>query len=173
MPFISARREVIPMPRPVATFICSDIRVRNLVRALRFYRALGLRTVAKGRMGDGTTLAWLRDNGTGQLLELFQLSPRSPLYKPFRLRSRVENSLIFSLPDVNALIPRLRRKGAKVLSDFEDGDVRLTFVRDPDGTLLEFLSWAREAKGTHARSPLLNVALENRASGVGRRPRIR
>jgi catechol 2,3-dioxygenase-like lactoylglutathione lyase family enzyme len=119
---------------------------------------LGLRIVAKGRMGDGTTLAWLRDRRTGQLLELFYLSRRSPLYTPFRQRGRVGNALIFSTPEVTGLLARLRRLGAKVLQDFEDGDVRLVFVRDPDGTLLEFLSWTDEARETHRGAPLSRLA---------------
>jgi catechol 2,3-dioxygenase-like lactoylglutathione lyase family enzyme len=141
------------------SFICPDVRVRNLARAVRFYRGLGLRPVAKGRMDDGTSLVWLRDPKTRQLLELFQLSSRSPLYTPLGRRNRVENALIFSLPDVQRLLPRLRRFGARVLTEFEDGEVHLTFVRDPDGTLLEFLSWTDEARKSHRGSPLVRLAL--------------
>jgi len=139
-------------------FICCDIRVRNLARATRFYRVLGLRPVAKARMQNGTDVVWLRDRRTGQLLELFHLSRRSPLYRPFRDRSRVENSLIFSLPDVGRLLPRLRRMGARRLLVFEDRDVRLTFVRDPDGALIEFVSWTTAARETHRGSPMAGIA---------------
>lgn len=147
------------MPPSKPSLICSDIRVGDLARALRFYRALGLRLVAKGEMEDGTSLAWLQDPGTRQLLELFHLSRRSPLYRPLRQRPAPENALIFSLRDVGGLLPRLRRHGAKLLSDFQDGEVRLTFVRDPDGTLLEFVSWTTVARKAHRRAPLLGIGL--------------
>jgi catechol 2,3-dioxygenase-like lactoylglutathione lyase family enzyme len=146
------------MPDPNPSFICSDVRVRNLDRAVRFYRALGLRPVAKGRMNDGTEIVWMRDQPTGQLLELFQLSPRSPIYRPFRSRSQVENSLIFSLPDAESLLARLRTLGAKRVVEFENGDVLLTFVRDPDGTLIELVSWTAGSRKHHRRSPMSGLA---------------
>jgi len=147
------------MPDNNPSFICADVRVRNLNRATRFYRALGLRRVANARMNDGTDVAWLRDRRTGQLLELFQLSPRSPLYRPFRYRSKVENALIFSLPDVERLLTRLRRLGAKRLLEFEDGDVLVTFVRDPDGTLIEFVSWTSASMKVRSGSPMLALGV--------------
>jgi catechol 2,3-dioxygenase-like lactoylglutathione lyase family enzyme len=157
----------VPIPPP--TFVCADIRVRNLSRAIRFYRTLGLRIEAKGRMRDGTTLAWLRDRGSGQLLELFQLSRRSPLYAPFRSRGRVENALIFSGRNRRTLLPRLRRLGAHVVREFEDGEVHLLFVRDPDGTLLEFLSWTDEALAAHRGPPLSRVVSRNSGPSRARR----
>ena len=150
------------MPKLNPSFICSDVRVRSLVRATRFYRALGLRPVDKARMDDGTEVIWLADRRTGQLLELFHLSRRSPLYRPFHTRSRVENSLIFSLPDVGPLIVRLLRLGARRLLEFEDGDVRLTFVRDPDGALIEFVSWTAAARKVRQGSPMSRIAAPGR-----------
>jgi catechol 2,3-dioxygenase-like lactoylglutathione lyase family enzyme len=133
------------------------VRVRDLARAVRFYRALGLRTVARGRMKDGTKLAWMRDPGTGQLVELFCLSPRSPLYVPFPRRGRAEGSLIFSVDRMAPLRSRLVRSGAKPVREFEDGGVRLSFLRDPDGTLLEFLSWAQPSPRAARATPLLRL----------------
>jgi catechol 2,3-dioxygenase-like lactoylglutathione lyase family enzyme len=157
------------------SFICPDVRVRNLNRATRFYRALGLRSVAEARMGDGTEIAWLRHQRTGQLLELFQLSRRSPMYRPFRSRAKIENSLIFSLPDGRSLLPRLFKMGASRVREIEDGDVLLTFVRDPDGTLIEFVSWTAASRKDHRRPPMLGLAIprSSRWSTSKRKGRVR
>jgi len=148
------------MTRLYPNFVCSDVRVRNLARAVQFYRSLGLKIVAKSTMEDGTTLVWLHDRRTRQLLELFHLSRRSPLYVPFRISDKPRNALIFTIPDVKEMLPKLRRVGGRVLTDFTDGTVRLTFVRDPDGTLLEFVSWAKKAK-IRRGSPMLSLALDS------------
>lgn len=113
-------------------------------------------------MEDGTTLVWLRDRTTGQLLELAHLSPRSPLYSPFRRPTGHNHTWTFSLLSVSTLLPKVRRMGARMLFDFEEGDIRLTFVSDPDGTVVELLSWTDAARGRHRDPPLLRLATPRR-----------
>ena len=153
-------------------FVCTDVRVRALARSVRFYRALGLVPVAEGTMEDGTELAWLRDRRTGQLVELFRLSRRSPLYRPFGRRALLERALIFAVPDVARLVPRLRGLGARVVREFRDGSVRLTFLHDPDGTLVELVSWA-DPKARGRPPPMARLVTLRRAAAPsrGRRPR--
>jgi catechol 2,3-dioxygenase-like lactoylglutathione lyase family enzyme len=139
--------------------ICPDIRVRDLERSVRFYRELGLRPAARTRMSDGTEVVWLRDPRTHQLLEVFQLSRSSPLFVPFGKRSRVENAILFSLNDLRSVWSRLRRLGAKRVTEFEDRGVRLTFIRDPDGTLIELLSRTGPRGAHRGTAPLETLAV--------------
>lgn len=139
--------------------IYSEVRVRDIARALRFYRALGLRLAAKGRMSDGTALVWLRDPTTRHLLELYYVPPRSPVYKPFPGPGRRDPQLTFTLRNAGPLLARLRRLGARVTEDFHEGEYRLTFVRDPDGNCLELVSWMTVSEKAHRDRPLLRWLL--------------
>jgi hypothetical protein len=119
-------------------------------------------------MKDGTRIAWMRDANTGQLLELFQLSPRSRLYRPFRPTHGTNHALIFGIPDFAGLLPRLLRSGAVFTQDFQQGQVRFLFLRDPDGTRLELLSWSATARRGRGLAPVLDLAAHQ---GTPRRPR--
>ncbi|HTT16557.1 MAG TPA: VOC family protein [Thermoplasmata archaeon] len=126
--------------RDAPTLVCSEIRVRNLARAERFYRALGLRPVARWTMENGERLLWLRDRRSRQLLELYQVPRRSRLFEPMRSTRRFDTRLVFSVLRAGPLLRRLERHGGRVRVDFTEGDVRLTFLADPEGTLIELVS---------------------------------
>jgi catechol 2,3-dioxygenase-like lactoylglutathione lyase family enzyme len=151
-----------PVTTPTPHFICSDVRVADLSRTVRFYQLLGLEVATRGRMKDGTRIVWMRDPMTGQLLELFHLSLRSPLFRPFRRPTRTENALIFGVPNLHLLLPRLRRSGAKVTADFREGDVRYVFVRDSNGTFIELLGWVEGTRGARALPPMVDLASSQR-----------
>ncbi|MCI4350788.1 MAG: VOC family protein [Thermoplasmata archaeon] len=146
------------MRRATPHFIGSDVRVADLARSVRFYRLLGLEVAARHRMPDGTRIIWMRDPLTGQLLELFHLSRRSPLYRPFRPATGAEHALIFGVPDLPTLLPRLHRSGARVVADFVEGRVRYVFVRDPNGTWIELLAWIDRAGGVRRLLPRMDLA---------------
>lgn len=135
----------------------------DLARAVRFYRVLGLRPVGRTLMKDGTRIVWMSDPSTGQLLELFHLSPRSPLFRPLRRRTGTENALIFGVEDAPDLVRRLRRLGARVEAEFEEDLLRFTFVRDPDGTWIELLAWTDASRSTHRDLPLMHLVSAARA----------
>jgi len=143
-------------------FVCSDIRVSDLVRAIHFYKLLGLEVIARDRMQDGTHVVWMRDRTTGQMLELFQLSSRSPVYRPFRRRAGTGNALIFGVPEPATVLARLCQSGAKVIADFQEKGVRLLFLRDPDGNRLELLSWMEHTRDRHRLPPLVGLASSRR-----------
>ena len=124
---------------------------------MRFYRALGLEPFTRTQMKDGTRIVWMRDPLSGQILELFQLSPKSPLFRPFRRHVGTDRALIFSTSDVGAVLPRLRRMGAKVEVEFEEGDVQFSFLRDPDGTWVELLGWTDATRTAHRQPPLMSL----------------
>jgi len=108
-------------------------------------------------MADGQRLAWLRDEGTGQLVELYQVPRGSPLYEPFRPQRRFHTPLLFGVRNAEPLIRRLRRMGARVRRAFDEGEVRITFVSDPEGTLVELVSWTESAGDRHPDPPLIDL----------------
>ncbi len=157
------------MPREPPHLVFSDVRVRDLESSIRFYRALGLRPIVKGGMTDGTRIVWMRDQRTGQVLELFHLGRRSRLYEPFRPRRGSEGAISFSVDRLRPLVRRLEELGAKRVRSFCDGDAELTFLRDPNGALLELISWTAEGRSKHSEPPLLHLRGASRPRGRRRR----
>ena len=139
----------------------SGIRVRNIERSLAFYRALGLRPAMRGTMAHGGTWIWLRDRRTRQILELNYYSPRNPHYERYRSGSEMDH-LGWTVRDVNPILRRLRRLGHPPVLDFTNGNVRLTFVKDPDGVWLEFLSWVPVARKRRKDPPAFRVVVPKR-----------
>jgi hypothetical protein len=104
----------------------------------------------------------MQDPTSRQLLELFRLSPRSPLYTRYRPQSESSSSRIFSVADVGPILRRLRRMGHREHVAFEDGDVRLTFLRDPDGAVIELVSWTEKARPSRRGAPMLGLVTARR-----------
>jgi len=142
------------------------MRVGDLDRSARFYRALGLRPVARWTMEDGERLLWLRDETTRQLLELFWVPRGSRFYEPLRASRRFSTPLLFSARNVGPIVSRLRRLGSRVRADFEEGENRIVFVTDPDGTPIELVGWTDPSRARYARAPLVGLVLSR---GRGRR----
>lgn len=148
---------LVAMPNQAPVLLYSEIRVRDLSRAVRFYRAFGLLPVHEGKLTDGTALVWLRDRRSNHLLQLFYLPPKSRLYKPFRRRDGLDFQLMFTVSNAERLLRRLRKLGGKVVGGFEAGGVRLATVRDPDGTWLELLSWADSGRRNPPAPPQIGL----------------
>jgi catechol 2,3-dioxygenase-like lactoylglutathione lyase family enzyme len=156
--------------RPPSLLICGEIRVRDLERSERFYRALGLRRVAGGTMEDGSELAWMRDPVTRQAVELYRVSRRSHLYEAFRTARRHDTRLLFAVSDIAAAVRRLRRAGSRVTVDFVEAGVRIIFAEDPDGNLLELVGWVDTEARKRRLPPLSNLpvrAARRRPGGRG------
>jgi lactoylglutathione lyase len=112
----------------------TGIRVRDLARSVRFYtEGLGLRAEHSGRMRAGGTWQELRDPTSGAVLEL-NFYPGDP---PYREGDELDH-LGFRVSDLPAKIERLVALGARVrIPPFDEGDVRLAFLSDPDGVWIE------------------------------------
>ena len=112
----------------------TGIRVRDLARARRFYcEGLGLRFVSAGRMAAGGQWEELKDDESGQLLEL-NFYPDNP---PYREGDELDH-LGFRVERLEAVVERLVRMGARVrIPAFVDGSSRLAFLSDPDGVWIE------------------------------------
>lgn len=136
----------------------SGIRVRNLARSLKFYRALGLRPSMKGMMNHGGTWVWMRDPKTKQILELNWYPKGNEYYEKWTPGVEMDHTG-WAVRDIEPLIPLMKKLGAKVMSDFVQGNVRLTFFRDPDGIWHEILSWTEHGRRLRGGAPGLLQAL--------------
>jgi len=112
----------------------TGVRVRDLARAVTFYtEGLGLKAGAKGRMAAGGTWQELQDPESKAILEL-NYYPGDP---PFHRGDELDH-LGFRVTDLDLVAERLVRLGARVeIPPFEEGDVRLVFLSDPDGIWVE------------------------------------
>ncbi len=145
--------------REAPYFIYAGIRVRNLRRSLVFYRALGFRTVSRGTMHHKGVFVWLRDPRTRYVLELNYYPPTSRFYERYVNGSELDH-LGFIVRDVEPVLARLRKIGVrKPVADFIDGSIRLTFIKDPDGIWVEFLSWPVPKLKLKRNAPLIDLVL--------------
>jgi len=124
------------MPRRPVRFLYSGIRVRDLDRSLEFYRSLGFRVHARGRMGHGGEWVHLVFPGSRHRLELNYYPKGNRFYKPFRPGSEFDH-FGFHSSDVVGWKRAAMRAGGKVVADFVDGTSRLVYVKDPNGVWLE------------------------------------
>ena len=116
------------------------IEVTDLVRAERFYtEVLGLAIVA--HLGHQTLLQCGDQN-----LALFQVTREA--LSPAERRNRIEHPLgrghhafRVSRPDFDSARDRLTRAGVECASPIDWGDHDCLYFLDPDGTLLEVVSY--------------------------------
>ncbi len=125
----------------------TGLRVRNLDRSIRFYRALGMRVVLRGRtrLGGYAHLSFPRSR---HALELNYFPRGSPAFQPFRRGSELDH-LGFLVDKVDAWVNRVVRKGGKVKVRPFDAQIvlagrppfpgRAAYVADPDGIWLELM----------------------------------
>jgi catechol 2,3-dioxygenase-like lactoylglutathione lyase family enzyme len=135
--------------RPVR-FLYSGIRVRSLDRSLDFYRSLGFRVYARGRMAHGGEWVHLVFPGSRHRLELNYYPKENRFYEPFRPGSEFDH-FGFHSPDVAGWKRAATRAGGKVVADFVDGTSRLVYVNDPDGVCLEVFGPARAPRRSSRR----------------------
>ena len=134
------------MADEISYMLYSGIRVRDVKRSLKFYRALGLRPVMRGkmRMENGGTWIWLRGPESPQVLELNYYPPGNRFHEPYRGGSEMDH-VGFSVRDVKPILERLAKVGVtSPIVEFDNGSVRLTFIEDPDGVWIEFLSYTEK-----------------------------
>lgn len=129
--------------RPLYT----GLRVRNLERSLRFYKALGFRqTIRKRtRIGEFAQLEHPRGRFT---VELNRFRKGSRAWEPYRPGTEMDH-FGFWVDDVDAWVRRLIRAGGKVRIPTFDGSIvippkpafegRAAYVADPDGIWIELM----------------------------------
>jgi lactoylglutathione lyase len=118
----------------VFRFVHNNINVTDLDRSLLFYReALGLKEVARKSGVDGSfTLVYLSDGLSDWQLELTWLRDHP---QPYDLG---ENEIHFCLRASDYETARLRHEAMGCVC-FENPDMGLYFINDPDGYWIEIL----------------------------------
>ncbi|MDR0326548.1 MAG: VOC family protein [Oscillospiraceae bacterium] len=110
----------------------SNINVSNLTESIAFYRkALGLEEVRRIN-GDGFTIVYLGDGQGSHLLELTELADHPHKYD----LGENEIHLAFETEDFDGALALHREMGCVC---FENPQMGIYFVEDPDGYWLEVL----------------------------------
>lgn len=113
-------------------FLHSNINVFNLEAGIAFYeKSLGL-TEVKRKEGPGFILVYLGDGVTGYQLELTWLKDRA---EPYDLGDN-ESHIAFRVEDYEAAHKLHEEMGCIC---FENHEMGLYFIEDPDGYWLEIL----------------------------------
>jgi len=143
-----------------ATFCHLVIGVTDMERALAFYRdALGMEVVFEslisGEPFDAVLHATRKQEGRvvggllgGLMIELLSLGvqPRGPAHRGV---TGIHNFAL-SVPDLSDTHRRLAEAGHTPEQEpFEIGGVRMFFVKDPDGTTVEFIELPGGARSTY------------------------
>ena len=130
--------------RPLYT----GLRVRNLNRSIRFYKALRFRLTLRMKTLLGE-FAQLEHPSSGFTLELNYFPRKSKVYEPLRKGTELDH-FGFEVDDVDGWVRKLRLAGGKVkIKAFNSkiiihprdtwADGRGAFVADPDGVWIELL----------------------------------
>jgi hypothetical protein len=112
----------------------------------------------RGNMMHGGEWVWMRDPLTKQIVELNWYPQRSSYFERWKAGVEMDH-LGWSIRDIEHVLPKLNKLGAKVKADFVQGNVRLTFIADGDGIWHEFLSWTERGRMLRGGSPGLLQAL--------------
>jgi lactoylglutathione lyase len=124
-------------------FIYTGILVRDMDRAIRFYRnLLGMKLLFRSRIREtGGEVAWLKSKNSSQILELNWYGSRR-WYGPDKL-----DHLAFEVDNADKTYRQLIRRGVKsAMKPFDEGRWRLAFVKDPDGAWIEIGSRERRTR---------------------------
>ena len=119
------------------------LEVRELERAITFYRLLGLREVARRDFGAGMTV-FLSAGATHHDLALVQSAAPSP-----RRGAAALHHLAFKIGDTLDRLSRAKREleaaGTRILMALDHHVSQGLYVEDPDGNLIELYVDAGEA----------------------------
>lgn len=142
-----------PVPGRVAEgvrFLYSGIRVKDLPRSVRFYRALGFRVIKRGGFSHGGRWVHLVHPSSRHRIELNYYEPGSVFDTPLGPGEEFDH-FGFYTPDPRAWVRKAVRAGATPKLGFMDGTVQLVYVQDPNGVWLGAFGPARPARPKHAR----------------------
>ena len=133
--------------RPLYT----GLRVRNLDRSIRFYKALGFRQTLRAKTSIGK-FAQLEHPERRFTIELNQFRPGTSVWEKYRKGSEMDH-FGFWVDDVDFWVRRLIRAGGKVrVPPYNTGIVipprptfngRAAYVADPDGIWIELMGPAK------------------------------
>lgn len=128
-----------------ARFFYSGIRVRDLARSLKFYRALGFRVYRRGVMDHGGEWVHLKFPGSHHRFELNYYPKGTKYYEPPREGNQFDH-FGFYFSDLPSWVARARKAGGKMGPVVPDGRNQLVYIQDPNGIWLEFIGPASPSK---------------------------
>ena len=149
-----------PRGRIQARPLYTGLRVRNLDRSIRFYRAFGFQQTIRLRTEIGECAQL--EHSTGRFtIELNRFRRGSRVYEPYRKGSEMDH-FGFWVDDVDRWVRRLVRSGGKVkwapydtpvvIPPEPSFDGRAAMVTDPDGIWIELMGPPhRETKDARSR----------------------
>jgi len=136
--------------------------VTDMDRALEFYRdVLGMEvvfeTLVSGEPFDAALHAKRQQEGRvvgglvgGLMVELISLGANPPDHKPARRGITGIHSMSLSVTDLDDTYRRIIAAGYTPEQEpFEIGGVRMFFVKDPDGTAVEFIELPNGVRSTY------------------------
>jgi lactoylglutathione lyase len=110
----------------------NNFNVADLTKSIDFYdKALGLAEVRRVE-GDGFTIVFVGNKNSAHLLELTQINEHTQRYD----LGENEFHLAFSVDDFDAAFKRHKEMGCIC---YENPDMGIYFISDPDGYWLEIL----------------------------------
>ncbi len=138
------------MAKSKIRFLYTGIRVRDLERSIRFYRALGMRMLFRGKMDHGGEYVHLAIPGSIVRLELNYYPEGNPYYTPWGPGSEFDH-LGFIAEDADRALDRLEKAGATVaIPRWNETSSRIGYVNDPDGVTIEVFSLVKKPRRTKA-----------------------
>ena len=116
----------------------TGLRVRDLVRSLRFYaRGLGLLEIRRGETAHGGVWVLLEDPASRQRLELNWYRPGTRYATTYRAGEELDH-LGIRTDEPEELARHLVAEGAREVERQKDGaGSEVIFLADPDGVVLE------------------------------------
>jgi catechol 2,3-dioxygenase-like lactoylglutathione lyase family enzyme len=123
----------------------TGLRVRNLARSIRFYRAVGFREGKRGRMEHGGTWVDLRFPGSAHWLELNYYPPGNRFFEPWATGTEFDH-FGFVVDDIDRWARHCRARRLPIAADWVERGLRLVYIRDPDGNWLEVWGRTRAAR---------------------------
>ena len=126
--------------KPKIRFLYTGIRVRDLDRSVRFYKAMGMRELFRGKMDHGGEYVHLAFPRSIVRLELNYYPEGNRFHEPWGPGSEFDH-LGFLVDDADRWIRKLRSAGAsEAIPTWSETSSRIGYVNDPDGVTLEFFS---------------------------------
>lgn len=139
-----------PIPVPDIRFSHTVITVKDMDRALDFYRdLLGMDIVFDQRISAAGFDTRTVGGALGGISIELLLVPNDARDEPSAARRRKHGLQLisFSVPDVDETYTAIRAAiGDRAQAPFDVDKVRMFFVTDPDGTVLEFVEFPNGAR---------------------------
>lgn len=155
---MSARSQAPRIPRGTTRPLYTGLRIRNVGRSIRFYRALGFRTTHRSRTALGE-FAQMEHPYHRFTIELNRFRPGRWLYEPYRRGSEMDH-FGFWVDDVDVWVRRLVRLGGRIrVAPYDCGILlpprsgfpgRAAYVADPDGIWIELMGPPRSTRPRQA-----------------------